>query len=134
MNCYFLGTVMKNRLKGCPLSDDKELKQRGDFDQLIDANSGIAVFKWNYRRPVILASNFCSAIPISSCKRFDRKERKKIDIPCPQIVREYNAHMGGVDKFDMLKGFYTLDRRSRKFYMRFVHYLFGVSVINGWLL
>ena len=89
MNCYFIGTVMKNRLKGCPLSDDKELKQRGDFDQLIDANSGIAVCKWNDRRPVILASNFCSATPISSCKRYDRKEKKKIDIPCPQIVREY---------------------------------------------
>ena len=134
MNCYFVGTMNKNRLKGCPLVSDKDLQQRGDFDQLIDANSGIAVCKWNDRRPVIQVSNFCSSTPISTCKRFDKKEKKKTDIPCPQIVHEYNAHMGGVDKFDMLKGFYSLDRRSRKFYMRFIHYLFGVRVINGWLL
>jgi hypothetical protein len=50
------------------------------------------------------------------------------------MVSEYNKSMGGVDLFDQLKGFYSIDKRSRRFYMRLVHYLLSVCVINGWLL
>jgi len=42
------GTVRANRLKGCPLKTEKELKKdgRGSFDYCADANSNLVVVKW----------------------------------------------------------------------------------------
>ena len=55
-------------------------------------------------------------------------------MPCPQIVGEYNQNMGGVDLADMLLALYRIDRRSKKYYNRIVYYLFGVCVVNSWIL
>ena len=44
-NIFFVGTIMSNRLKKCPLKSEKEL-QWGQSDLVVDANSGIMVLKW----------------------------------------------------------------------------------------
>lgn len=36
--------------------------------------------------------------------RYDRKSKRQIKVDCPQIIREYNSHMGGVDLMDSLMG------------------------------
>ena len=35
-------------------------------------------------------------------KRWDGKEKKMIEVQCPEIINQYNKHMGGVDLCDML--------------------------------
>lgn len=47
-------------------------------------------------RTIILASKFVEE-PKTSVKKYDRKERKTINVECPQIVTIYNKHMGEVD-------------------------------------
>ena len=130
---FAVGTIMQNRLRGCPLQSDKEM-ERGSHDQLVDANSGVTVVKWMDSKSVTLASAFCGAEPLSNCQRFVRKEHQKKSFPCPNIVKEYNRHMGGVDLHDMLKSLYSVDRKGKFFYMRLCNYLFGLCVINGWIL
>lgn len=132
-NVFTVGTIMANRLRGCPVKTDREL-QRGEHDEVVDANSNMVVVKWMDRKAVLLCSNFVSADPIGTCKRFSRQERRKIDVACPSIVQEYSRHMGGVDLFDMLKGLYSIDRRGNKFYFRLCHYLYSVCCVNAWLL
>ena len=39
---YAVGTIMLNRLRGCPFLSDKEM-EGGSHDQLVDANSGVTV-------------------------------------------------------------------------------------------
>src|SRR6218665_1098935 len=39
---------------------------------------------------------------MSTIKRWDRLQRKYVDVSCPAIVEEYNEHMGGADLFAML--------------------------------
>lgn len=133
-NILSIGTIQANRMKGCPLKKDGELSQRGDYDFATDATSNITILKWMDRKGVLLCSNFAGVEPVGVCERFVKKEKKRMQIPCPSMVTEYNKHMGGVDLFDMLKGLYDIDRRGRKYYIRLCHYLYGVCAINAWLL
>lgn len=55
-------------------------------------------------------------------------------VPCPNVVIEYNKHMGGVDLMDSLLGRYKIVMRSRKWYMRIFYHLLDLSIINAWLL
>lgn len=82
-----LGTLRSNRLMGFKTLPDKDLLK-----------------KWANNKTVLLASSFVSAHPVEKIKRFSKEHRAKIDVSCPQIVKQYNVHMGGVDLADMLVG------------------------------
>lgn len=131
---HTIGTISANRLKSCPLKSDRELPQRGDSQLVVDANSNTSVLKWHDNKMVLLASNFVGSEPLSTCQRYCKAQKRRIEIQQPAMVKEYSKFMGGVDLFDMLKGLYTIDRRGYKFYYRFCHYLYGVCSINAWLL
>ena len=55
----------------------------------------------------------------------------KCDVTCPQIVNQYNAHMGGVDLADML---YRTSIRTHQWYMGIFSQLLDICVNNAWLL
>ncbi|KAH9640927.1 hypothetical protein HF086_015622 [Spodoptera exigua] len=50
--------------------------------------------------------SYVDAYPVESVKGFHKKSKGRIDVPCPQIVRHYNRHMGGVNLADMLIALY----------------------------
>ncbi|KAJ8926403.1 hypothetical protein NQ314_021189 [Rhamnusium bicolor] len=62
------------------------------------------------------------------------KDGSSKDIRCPNIVRDYNAHMGYVDKMDMLKSIYEIDRKSKKWWHRIMWYFLDVSIVNSFIL
>lgn len=67
-------------------------------------------------------------------RRWSGKEKEIVEVPCPEIVHQYNLHMGGVDKNDMLLSLYRLNTRTKKWYMHLAHYAIGISIANGWLI
>nr|CAI5853808.1 unnamed protein product [Callosobruchus analis] len=73
-----LGIIRSNGLKGCILENDKSLlrKGRGSLDYKVDNHAGVAVVK-------------------RADSKYIKEEKKKIDVECPQIIRQYNTHMGG---------------------------------------
>ena len=127
---------LSNRARHCPLKEESELKKegRGSYDYSIDANSGIRVVRWYDNKVVQLSSTHIDAEPITTVKRWNRREKKYINIECPAIVAEYNSFMGGVDSFNMLMSPYRTDRKSRKWYWRIFFGALNVAVVNGWLL
>ena len=50
--------------------------------------------------------------------KIDRKEKdgRKIKVPCPKVVRDYNARMGGVDMHDMQRKIYGTHRKNIKWW------------------
>lgn len=90
--------------------------------------------RWYDNRAVQLSSTNSGIEPILTVKRWDRKQHMHIDVQCPAIVSEYNYHMGGVDKFDMLAALYPVDHKSVKWYRRIFLWVLSVATINGWLL
>ena len=69
--------------------------------------------RWFDSNVVQVSSTYCGVEPIDQVRRYDKKEKREIHIPRPQIVQEYNSIMGGTDTFDMLMSFYRIQHKSK---------------------
>ncbi|KAE9542435.1 hypothetical protein AGLY_003296 [Aphis glycines] len=133
-----LGTVRRNRLKNVMLPDDSILMKqpRGTTAHCISKvlDTDIVAVIWKDTKIVSLLSTFTAIDPVVKVSRFDRKQKKRIEVDCPNIIQVYNRLMGGVDLLDGLLGRHKIKMRSRKWYMRVFHHLLDVTVVNSWLL
>jgi hypothetical protein len=121
------GTVHSNR-KGLPeLKSDKDLR-RGECDQKIRSD-GIGCVKWKDKRSVVLLSTIDSPAEMTTVKRKENNGNI-IEIPCPKIVKSYTSNMGCVDKADLLKSFYAIDRKAQRFWLRLFWHFVDVAVVN----
>ena len=77
---HSLGTVRRNRIRGCVFSSENELKPKG------------AVY---LRRRQTVPGN-----PAQQVERYDRKHKSFVQVRCPSVVPYYNSSMGGVDLVD----------------------------------
>lgn len=144
-----VGTIRRNRIKNCKLPDEKVMQkfERGTSHEFICNIHGIDVssLSWKDNRVVNLLSTYVGVKPISSIigneteepltiKRFDKKDKTVKMIPCPQIIKEYNRHMGGVDLMDSSMGRHKIAMKSRKWTNRVFYHLLDMTVVNSWLL
>ena len=49
-------------------------------------------------------------------------------------IMEYNTFMGGVDREDQVRGYYSCRTKCRKFYKYILHYLLDVAITNAFIL
>ena len=131
-----VGTIRVNRLQGCPVSANKDLQKlgRGSMDHRCDANSGIVIVKLVDNSVVQLASNFIGIEPMSEIQRWCKKEKVRKQIPCPQIVKQYNKSMGGVDLADMLIALYRIPCKTKRWYQKIFWHLMDMAKVNAWIL
>lgn len=132
---FYVGTVRMNRLKGCDLKSEKDLKVegRGSTDYKVELNSGVIAVRWYDNRCVDLVSNYVGVDPVREVRRYDKKAKEMIEIPCPQIVKEYNTFTGGIDLLDSLTALYKFPMKSRHWYLYFFYYTLAIAVVNAWL-
>ena len=62
-----------------------------------------------------------------------QKDGSRMEVPCPTAIISYNQHMGGVDRGDQVRGYYSCRTRCRKFYKYIFHFL-DVSITNAFIL
>ncbi|XP_040072936.1 piggyBac transposable element-derived protein 2-like [Ixodes scapularis] len=135
---YALGTVRANRLQGCKMASDTELRKRGrgsaeEYEAVVD-NQKVIVVKWYDNRSVTTASTFAGAQPVSTVMRWDRREKKSVQVECPSAVVTYNKYMGGVDLLDALIAYYRIQLRSKKFYLKLFFHFLDMVIVVSWLL
>ena len=84
-----LSTVRKNRLKGCVLKDETDLKKegRGSIDYKIETHSNTIAIAWYHDEPLHLLSNYSGIEPLDTCRRWEAKSGQYIDIPRPFAVK-----------------------------------------------
>lgn len=144
---YSLGTIRPNRVPMSKLPSDNDLKKedRGYSEEYSANICGVPVTTviWKDNKCVRLASSYVGVkdfirtnpnVQPSKIVRFDRKEKKHVDVDCPQIIKEYNRHMGGVDLMDGLMGRYHIRAKTRNVMMRIFYHLVDVAIINAYLL
>lgn len=138
---HSLGTIQRNRLgKTCKLSTKQNVMKssipRGFYEEYVINFEGIdmTTVSWKDNKQVVLASTYVGACLVGNIERFDKKEKKRILITCPKLIREYNMHMGGVDLMDSYLGRNRIRMKSRKWYMRIFYHLLDLTVINSWVL
>lgn len=109
------GTCRKNFLpNNLPLSDKKQMKkqQRGHFEGVIIKDYDIAITTWHDNSTVTVASTLYDAFPVGKCSRFSLEEKRRIEVPRPNAVEQYNRYMGGVDRMDQNVGFYRIGKTT----------------------
>ena len=113
---------------------DKDLTKKGRraFEELVspEETKDICYVKWHDNKNVNLVSNFARASPVTRVERFDNKQKKIIEVPCPDIVQKYNKSMGGVDLADSLIALYRISLRSKKYYMRLIFHMLDIPVLS----
>lgn len=136
-----LGTIQRNRIgKNCKLPSKKDVMKnsvpRGAYEEYVTNIDDVDItsVSWKDNKQVILASTYVGAEPAESIERYDKKLKRRVEIPCPKLVKEYNAHMGGVDLMDSHLGRYRIRIKSRKWYIRIFYHLLDLSIINAWIL
>ena len=128
-------TLRANRIGGCPVLSEKAMKKkdRGFYDYRITNDRKCVVLGWKDSKRVLIGSNYVAVNPVGQPVRYDKVSKKRIDVPAPQIIKEYNKNMSGVDTTDMLCALHSIPFRSKKWYMRLAWRIFDLMISNAWL-
>ncbi|XP_064468275.1 piggyBac transposable element-derived protein 2-like [Ornithodoros turicata] len=129
-----LATIRPQRLRNCALKEDKKLKDEGcgSYDFRSDKDSEVTVVKWLYTKAVYVASTSRGVEPLGTVKRYVKEQKKKVLVPAPRIILEYNTQMGGVDLAGMFVELYRTPLKSRRYYLKLFAQLIDICVNNAW--
>lgn len=132
---YAVGTIQENRFAKPPLLADKIISKigQGTSDEITNKKKTLTLVKWYDNKSVNLASNFISKGVPDYVDRWSKKEKKYISVERPEIVRLYNASMGGVDKIDQLISYYRIFMKSKKWTLRMIFHSIHMAISNSWL-
>ena len=135
---HSVGTVRSNRLTNLSPMSEKELKKsgRGSMNEYTTHVDGVDIYyvQWFDNKVVNLLSTFAGMEPINKVNRWFSSLKQRREIDCPDVVRIYNKHMGGVDLLDSLLGLHRTNVRSKKWYHRIFFHCMDMVVVNSWLL
>lgn len=133
---FATGTVRANRIQKCPVEPNKSIakKTRGTYDARYDYTNDISLVRWNDNAVVTVMSNFESVEPIVYVPRYNRKERKDVQVPQPNMIQKYNKYMGGVDLHDNGVANYRIKIRGKKWWWPLFSNLIDSAIVNAWKL
>ena len=101
-----------------PFSDDFKYSKFANGDSIFIHEDNIVSVHWKDKRDVFLISsihnNECADVP----------KRKNEIISKPTMIIEYKAYMGGVNKWDQYLSYYSLGRKSIKWWKKVFFRLF----------
>ena len=103
---------------------------RGDLDFHFTEN--IICCKWfNYKPALLLATNIEKIDGTSNVMRETKSSATKTPVPCPNVIKMYNANIGGVDVIDQKTASYRQDRKSKfRFYLKMFFDLINIAIVN----
>ena len=130
------GTMRDNRLKGCPLTSIANAKkaERGASFTVADKGNGIVVCRWKDNAVVTISSTQYTEKPTHGAQRYSQKEKKHIEVQCPDAIHQYNKHMGGTDRQNQNVRSLRINIRGKKWWFCIFTWLIDVAVQNAWLL
>ena len=131
---YAANTVRMNRFYKPPFISEKDFKKkkRGYSEELV-SQDGIIIVKWLDNKPIHMASNFLGIGEKDKAKRWDKQQSEYIEIDRPDVIREYNKSMGGVDLLDVYISLYRIYIRSRKWTLRVIMHFVDFALSNSWV-
>lgn len=109
---------------------DKTMK-RGDSDYRF-SSLDVVCFKWMDNRSVLFISNYHGSEE-TTIKRKQSDGTSKM-FSCPQVVKDYNTFMGGVDRADHLRSLYNVDRKARKWWHRLFWGFLDIAFVNAYVI
>lgn len=90
---------------------------------------------WRDRKIVYLLSTIHTNVT-DKVQRTVRENGRftRVPIDCPVAIQDYTKNMGGVDRADQYAQYYIGDRKTRKWNVKLLFYLFEIAKTNAWIL
>lgn len=131
---YAAGTIRLDRFAK-PFSTDGDMKKkvRGHSEEVVSSDRSVVCVKWFDNKCVALASNYIGIGTTDKAHRFDKSTKEKITIDRPQVVKDYNTYMGGVDLMNQMIAYYRISIRSKKWTLRMITHFIDFAIINSWI-
>lgn len=133
-----LGTVRANRVPDFQFPKESDMKKKGRgavLEKVANVDDvDISAVSWYDNKIVNTISTYVGSQPTSKVRRFCKKTKSYIEISRPQSIAVYNSYMGGVDLLDSMLGYYRIQIRSKKWYMRVFFHFLDMTCVNSWLL
>ena len=130
---YARGTVRINRrLYPRDSLHPKCVKDQGDAKVM--QKGPLVATAWRDKKTIHLLST--ADDPAAPAVQVERKRRDgtRNNVSCPMVVREYNAHMNGVDHADQLRSEHATYRTSKKWWHYVFWFLVDLAVANAFIL
>ena len=128
---YACSTVRIDR-KGLPPCSRTKLKRAGET---LHSQKGNLLFtKWHDKRDVNILSTNVDPFTPPVLKQRRKKHGEVEEVEKPYCAEQYNKHMGGVDRSDQLRSYYSTCRSFHKWYKYLFWYIFDVSLCNAFIL
>ncbi|CAG4918584.1 unnamed protein product [Colias eurytheme] len=106
---------------------------RGSCDVLVRNDGEVAFTKWMDNKSVLLLSTIHAAENFDDCRRYNRSTKQYLFVSRPEVIKEYNSNMGGVDLTDRLIAVCPSRARTRKWTVRFISHCLDLSITNSWI-
>ena len=98
----------------------------------------MAVIQWNDRSAVTVMSTLHHGDKSDSCIRHTKEPKykpyKKLRVPRPVAIGDYNKHMGGVDKSDQMIKYYEVLHKSLKYWKKIFLHMIDMAVYNAFIM
>lgn len=137
------GTVRANRIGGAQLKSGRQL-EKGNHDFQFDTHNKILVCRWQDNSEVTIATNFDQILPMVPVKRWKKQKisnegeivepGRYINYSQPQLIKNYNKGMGGMDLHDNAAQNYYIAIRSKKWYWPLWISVLNSAIVNAWKL
>nr|CAI5869071.1 unnamed protein product [Callosobruchus analis] len=125
----YCGTLRANS-KGIPKTFMRKLKRSEVYAE--ESSAKVRVIKWVDKRPVMMITSD----PSHDANLIDsgKKNSKGDAVQKPKCVLDYNKAKKGVDISDQMSSYFSVLRKSLKWYRKVCFELiFGTSVVNAWV-
>ena len=85
-----------NQTEYAPLPDMVKMDKgkHGSSDVVTDVSSNITAVRWKDNKVVNAISTFIGKQPIQQAKRYDHREKRRVNIEQTNIINQYNMSLG----------------------------------------
>ena len=92
------------------------------------SKDGVSVTKWKDKHDVLMISNK------HSVEMVDITNRRGDSKPKPNVIRDYNDGMSGIDKADQMISYYDCLSKTTRWYKKFALHIIDIYVFNSYAL
>ena len=117
------GREFPNKLTSAKLKPGESIRWTND--------DSVMLVKWRDRRDVYMIVTNDEGLDVV---RQVRRRNMPCDMPTPCCVRKYNSLMGGVDRMDQLRSYYSVGRAGRRWWKYIFWGLLNIGIINAYIL